>query len=422
MNNVKEFKDYLVENEHSYLKSQLSSGRITMISGKWGSGKTHFWEKEIIPKLTKSIYISLFGKQKIQDIENEILTKSYVLNTDSNVDNSTLNKVASFYTLTKDFVSILFPKSGEKIEDLKNNIVNLVSTKFINENTVICFDDFERKSKNIDLNELFGFINQLTIISKCKTVIILNSEIFKGENKKIFIEVKEKTVSKYLHFEPTVIELYNVLFDNSFINLMEYKEHILEIFNQINLINARIILQVLNNLNEWSSINKGLINKKNCALFIFVNVNYILNHHVFEAEIKNKEELVWDEKFQENKFVRLDEKQIKLYVKNFYKENFDEKISYFDIHINEYEENYVDLLKDSLKYNSQRVKENLFEKEKLISDLIEFVDANNSLIQSWHFLNIFEIENYFESHNEAELGIFNNMTNFIKTGISKSVN
>lgn len=422
MNNVKEFKDYLVENKDSYLKSQLSSGRITMISGKWGSGKTHFWEKEIIPKLTKSIYISLFGKQKIQDIENEILTKSYVLNTDSNVDNSTLNKVASFYTLTKDFVSILFPKSGEKIEDLKNNIVNLVSTKFINENTVICFDDFERKSKNIDLNELFGFINQLTINSKCKTVIILNSEIFKGENKKIFIEVKEKTVSKYLHFEPTVTELYNVLFDDSFINLKKYKESILEIFEKLNLINARIILQVLNNLNEWGSKNNEFINEKNCALFVFVNVNYILNHHVFGARIENIKNSEYNIPSSTQIITDTEKKETKLYVKNYYEENFDEKISYFDIYIYEYKENYVDLLKDSLKYHSPRVKENLYEKEKFINDLMEFIDSNNSLIQSWHFLNIFKIEDYFESHNEAELGIFNNMTNFIKTGICRSVN
>lgn len=420
MDNVKKLKDYLVGNENSYLKSQLSSGKITMISGKWGSGKTHFWEKEIIPKLNKSIYISLFGKQKIQDIENEILTKSFILSNEINIENNIVDTFSSFYTLTKGLVSVFLPKSEEKIDKLKDNILSKLATKFIDENTIICFDDFERKSKNIDLNELFGFINQLTINSECKTVIILNSEIFKGENKKIFIEVKEKTVSKYLHFEPTVNELYNVLFDDSFINLIKHKEYILEIFEKLNLINARVILQVLNNLNEWSSINKEFINKKNCALFVFVNVNYILNHHIFEAIIEDVIDSDYDVdsgSMKENNTG----KKIKLCVKNHYDKNFDEKIPFLGMYINEYKINYIDLLIDGLKNNSYQTIKN-FPEEQNIRNLIEFIDTNNSLIQSWHFLNIFEIENYFESHNEAELGIFNNMAKFIKTGICKSVN
>ena len=60
--------------------------------------------------------------------------------------------------------------SLKKIEKLlavktifKNNIGKDLLDKLIEPNTIICFDDFERKSKNIDLNELFGFINQFTL-------------------------------------------------------------------------------------------------------------------------------------------------------------------------------------------------------------------------------------------------------------------
>ncbi len=57
---------------------------------------------------------------------------------------------------------------------------------------IVCFDDFERKSKKIDLNDLFGFITQLSIDMNCKVVIILNSDVFKGEEARIFPKCKRE--------------------------------------------------------------------------------------------------------------------------------------------------------------------------------------------------------------------------------------
>lgn len=57
---------------------------------------------------------------------------------------------------------------------------------------------FERKSKDIDLNDLFGFITHLTIEFDCKVVIILNDDVFEGDEKKMYFQdVKEKSVSKF---------------------------------------------------------------------------------------------------------------------------------------------------------------------------------------------------------------------------------
>ncbi len=74
---------------------------------------------------------------------------------------------------------------------------------------IVCFDDFERKSEKIDLNDLFGFITQLSIDMNCKVVIILNSDVFKGEEAKIFQNVKELTVNKFLKFNPSTQYLFN---------------------------------------------------------------------------------------------------------------------------------------------------------------------------------------------------------------------
>ena len=51
MTNQERLQEYLVGN-NGYLKSDISNGKVIMLSGKWGSGKTYFWrnviEKDLI--------------------------------------------------------------------------------------------------------------------------------------------------------------------------------------------------------------------------------------------------------------------------------------------------------------------------------------------------------------------------------------
>lgn len=78
--NQQRLEEYLVGTD-GYLKSDISNGKVIMLSGKWGSGKTHFW-KEIIEKNLKkekipNNYISLYGKTSIQEIKNEVFLKIF---------------------------------------------------------------------------------------------------------------------------------------------------------------------------------------------------------------------------------------------------------------------------------------------------------------------------------------------------------
>ncbi len=47
MANTEILKKYLTDGEDSYLISSNNNGKVIMLSGKWGSGKTHFWQKQI---------------------------------------------------------------------------------------------------------------------------------------------------------------------------------------------------------------------------------------------------------------------------------------------------------------------------------------------------------------------------------------
>ncbi len=45
-NQKKVQKKYLI-GEDGYLENDISNGKVIMLSGKWGSGKTHFWQNKI---------------------------------------------------------------------------------------------------------------------------------------------------------------------------------------------------------------------------------------------------------------------------------------------------------------------------------------------------------------------------------------
>ena len=47
MANSESIKRYLIEDEKSYLENDANNGTILMLSGVWGSGKTHFWKNII---------------------------------------------------------------------------------------------------------------------------------------------------------------------------------------------------------------------------------------------------------------------------------------------------------------------------------------------------------------------------------------
>ncbi len=167
----------------------------------------------------------------------------------------------------------------------------------LNSGAIICFDDFERKSKDIDLNDLFGFITNLTIEFDCKVVIILNDDVFEGVEKKIFSNVKEKSVSKFLKYEPSIKELFDLIFferkkDNKkkfkYLELRKYKQIILKTIEETQELNARIYIQVLDNLVEWIENNQEK-NDDVLRCLILVNINFILYHQIYNFDESNKD-------------------------------------------------------------------------------------------------------------------------------------
>ncbi|MCB4762581.1 MAG: hypothetical protein LGB78_01490 [Sulfurovum sp.] len=293
MSTLKVLKEYLV-GDGGYLLNDDNNGKTVMLSGAWGSGKTHFWQNEIEEDLTKElkeknkacVYVSLYGKDNIEVIKSEILQKAY---SGVKKENTKQTKAISAFGMgTKILAGISIFGIKVDAQDISNETKNYYdekkieeATDFLSDGGLICFDDFERKSKKIDLNDLFGFISQLAIDMNCKIVIILNSDVFEGEEANVFKTVKEKTVNKFFYFEPELKELFESIYtsENKYQELDTYKVEILKAIIETKELNARIYIQVLDNCLEW--LKQYNYNQYELRAMVLITTNFLKNHFVF---------------------------------------------------------------------------------------------------------------------------------------------
>ena len=213
---------------------------VVMLSGQWGVGKTYFWHKFQSDCLDnkKVAYISLFGKSSIDSIREDISIQ-----------------VADGNNLIK--------KGKDITEIVKIPYINLASalslfTKKEFENIVVCFDDFERLSDELSLNEVLGLIAELKEQKECKVMMILNQK--KLKEGKTLTKYKEKIIDYEFQYRPTPSESFGLIQHK----LTTFKTYPLEDYFQTKGINnIRIIRRVINALNDFSFIEGQISDNEN---------------------------------------------------------------------------------------------------------------------------------------------------------------
>jgi hypothetical protein len=410
--NQERLKEYLLgdklKNELGYLQKDISNGKVIMLSGKWGSGKTFFWKElsnsEIIQFQEKNqkayVYCSLYGNTSIEKIEDNVYAQAYLCSVGGkNAVLSGYEKVKDFGKRFGSFCSLLdVSKLVDGIDDIQQKNIKKSALSYLENGGIVCFDDFERKSKDIDLNDLFGFISHLAIDLNCKVVIILNDDVFEGVEKDVFSNVKEKSVSKFLKYEPSIKELFKTIFyerreDNKkkfkYLKLRKYKQIILKTIEETQELNARIYIQVLDNLVEWIEKEQEK-NDDVLRCLILVNINYILYHKILEFSEENN----WEEMIRRYR------------IKDFFVEY--ELESIFREISKEYKKEY---LIDNLISNISKSRIDESNSEVKINNKINFIKTYRIEITSIHFA--FSLDMAKNVDNET----FQKINNFIETGI-----
>ncbi|WP_158299331.1 P-loop NTPase fold protein [Paenibacillus antri] len=220
-----------------YIDNQTANYAI-LINGKWGSGKTFFWNKRlsrvIESKGKNAIYISLYGIKSIEELQRNLFlsTNPVLKKKESAIDLST--QLAKIALNTASFFGNALDKYEISIEPFLN----------IKDNFVLCFDDLERTSLN--LSELFGFINILVEHESIKTIFIAaENELDQNEE---YHKIKEKLIGKTISFiadSDTIVHQliapYRMIDDNYFKFLDQNLRFINEVFNKMEDRNLRTL-------------------------------------------------------------------------------------------------------------------------------------------------------------------------------------
>lgn len=262
---------------------KLDEGFVVTLNGEWGVGKTHFWNKFVENNLSnkKTAYISLFGKESLKDIEKKII-----------LDISSKDRVISnVKDKVKDFKTTFGFKDEDSSFGLSGAILNIGLSIFEKkdfEDVIVCFDDFERMSKKIELKDVLGLISELKEQKKCQIIMILNKEKLSDNHLSIY---KDKIIDFDLHYKPTVEESYSTISNK----LKVFKNYPLEYLNNKGINNIRVIKRLINALNDFEFIEKELKGYSDIELEIVYSImqlaviNSLYNNFDLEKLIKYAE-------------------------------------------------------------------------------------------------------------------------------------
>lgn len=140
-------------------------GTCIVLDGEWGVGKTTFWKKFSDAKFKEnSVYVSLFGKESIQEIKQEIGMQIYKRNKYI----SEFSKKARYLKFDK-IIDEVTPKLGSAVI----GCISFFEKKDFKD-IIVCFDDFERISDKINFKDVLGLISEYKEQQNCHIVMILN--------------------------------------------------------------------------------------------------------------------------------------------------------------------------------------------------------------------------------------------------------
>ncbi|PCJ15469.1 MAG: hypothetical protein COB02_18000 [Candidatus Cloacimonadota bacterium] len=232
---------------------------ITLLNGKWGTGKTYFWKNTFCTNYNSDknketnkkdlIYISLFGKQTLAEVKAEIIIS---LSTFAKMAIDGADK-AKLFGVNK-LISTFSGASGLNTTDIFKSFFNNFDINKM-KNTCICIDDLERLSPKIQIEELMGWISNIKDEQKSSFVIIANEGyLLKEENhkKSVYAEFKEKLIDYDIKFFPTNNDILETIKTNItpplYLILTSY-------ITKLKITNLRLIFKIIRIIKEFTFLN-----------------------------------------------------------------------------------------------------------------------------------------------------------------------
>lgn len=248
---------------------ELDTNYAIIINGGYGIGKTHYIKNQLFPLVKNKsipnsitdekfnpIPISLFGVNSIEDIQNQILLELYPILKSKGL------KIAA--GLGKSLIKHL---AGFDISTMFNDTEIASSDLFDYSKVLLCIDDIDRKSKELQLSEVFGYINNLVENYNAKVILIANEDELRKEintdaDRDNYSILKEKVIGISVNFKSNVSGIYDDIIEEKYKALYEayytfLSEHKVLIVQRIEL-NSGNLRNLLFFLEHFKIIYKSL--------------------------------------------------------------------------------------------------------------------------------------------------------------------
>jgi hypothetical protein len=181
---------------------------VLCISGPWGVGKTYLWKNTLktgpVPALSDYSYVSLFGLDSLEALKMSIYASQGKLSRTKlsgwrNKIGATGKKAQPLLELT--------PYVG--------NVVKALGTLYFSQvkEQIVCIDDLERRSANLEVKDVLGLISFLKEERKCKVVLLLNDGQLDPKDAEAFRDNFEKTIDVRIRFDATPEESAAFVFE-----------------------------------------------------------------------------------------------------------------------------------------------------------------------------------------------------------------
>ncbi|KQY85244.1 hypothetical protein ASD24_28600, partial [Paenibacillus sp. Root52] len=200
-------------------KISQEKSTCVFIDGGWGIGKTHSILNQFKndgEKITLK-YISVFGKKDLEQIEKELILQLMPTEKLFNKvkDSNAMKILGNVVTSTLKF----FDKEVNILDLLNNLRIENISYDRVKENIVLCIDDLERKSTDIEIGDLLGLIERAS--TNFNIVFIANSTKLSEDELEYFNEYKEKIVDYHFVIDELDIEVLHLIAKNHLRDLSE---------------------------------------------------------------------------------------------------------------------------------------------------------------------------------------------------------
>ncbi len=231
-------------------------GFAVMLSGPWGSGKTHFIKEllnELVPtardgRMQKPLYVSLYGVKDPGEIGDQLFQQLHPLLSHK----ATRLVGAVIRAAARATVKVDIGHAAQMSGVLPD--LDLSSVLSGADGRIVIFDDFERAA--MTPIALLGYINPLVEHDGCKVIILSDESKVSGQDD--YKERKEKTVGSTFEFKAdsgVAFTAFMELIDNREARafFIASRNTVLSVFADSGLDNLRILKHFCGTLNGFGT-------------------------------------------------------------------------------------------------------------------------------------------------------------------------